>query len=333
MARAVRRNLARAGLARKNHHSRTRPRPRPVRAGCSRLVRKEVSRLLPRRALRSRRSFAGAASAHGGNAGTAALSVVATLIAPDGVWVAQRSAQRTTALPGWSFSPRYLPSSSPTNSSTPSPSKSSARKAPSTSTRAKSRFVETWTPSSPDELEFLDRHSIHPQPGERQSGAFPSAAQHYMRPHRALALDRRPTSSSSIDYGHTRAEQLAESPSATRSRPCASIPSSANPYVSRPANRTSPPTSTSPRSPRPPSQRGMHELKRLSSRQSQFLMGIGEANQFADAFEDCRLPQERAKVALQLKHLVTPAGMGESFQVLVASKGIQEEKVSALAGT
>ena len=49
--------------------------------------------------------------------------------------------------------------------------------------------------------------------------------------------------------------------------------------------------------------------------QSQFLMGIGEANQFADAFEECRLPQERAKVALQLKHLVTPAGMGESFQV------------------
>jgi SAM-dependent MidA family methyltransferase len=66
--------------------------------------------------------------------------------------------------------------------------------------------------------------------------------------------------------------------------------------------------------------------------QSQFLMGIGEANQFADAFEDCRLPQERAKVALQLKHLVTPAGMGESFHVLVANKGIEDEKVSKLSG-
>jgi SAM-dependent MidA family methyltransferase len=66
--------------------------------------------------------------------------------------------------------------------------------------------------------------------------------------------------------------------------------------------------------------------------QSQFLMGIGEANQFADAFEECRLPQERAKVALQLKHLVTPAGMGESFHVLIASKGIAEEAVSALSG-
>jgi SAM-dependent MidA family methyltransferase len=66
--------------------------------------------------------------------------------------------------------------------------------------------------------------------------------------------------------------------------------------------------------------------------QSQFLLGIGEANQFADAFEECRLPQERAKVALQLKHLVTPAGMGESFHVLITSKGIEKEKVSALSG-
>jgi SAM-dependent MidA family methyltransferase len=44
------------------------------------------------------------------------------------------------------------------------------------------------------------------------------------------------------------------------------------------------------------------------------------------------LPQERAKVALQLKHLVTPAGMGESFHVLIASKGVEQGKVAALAG-
>jgi SAM-dependent MidA family methyltransferase len=61
-------------------------------------------------------------------------------------------------------------------------------------------------------------------------------------------------------------------------------------------------------------------------------MGIGEANQFADAFEACRLPQERVKVALQLKHLVTPAGMGESFQVLIASKGVNVQEASTLAG-
>src|SRR5208337_5315250 len=66
--------------------------------------------------------------------------------------------------------------------------------------------------------------------------------------------------------------------------------------------------------------------------QSQFLLGIGEVNEFGDAFEECRLPQEHAKVALQLKHLVTPAGMGESFQVLVSSKGVDAEKVASLAG-
>ncbi len=66
--------------------------------------------------------------------------------------------------------------------------------------------------------------------------------------------------------------------------------------------------------------------------QAQFLMGIGEKNQFADAFEDTRLPQERAKVTLQLKHLVTPAGMGESFHVLLASRAVETGKVSVLSG-
>jgi SAM-dependent MidA family methyltransferase len=77
-------------------------------------------------------------------------------------------------------------------------------------------------------------------------------------------------------------------------------------------------------------QQGMQSQMLIT--QSQFLMGIGEVTQFADAFEGCRLPQERAKVALQLKHLVTPAGMGESFHVLVASKGVEKERVEALAG-
>src|ERR1700752_1312711 len=77
-------------------------------------------------------------------------------------------------------------------------------------------------------------------------------------------------------------------------------------------------------------QDGMQPHKLVT--QSQFLMGIGEANQFADAFEDCRLPQERAKVALQLKHLVTPGGMGESFHGVVTSKEVDAESVSRLSG-
>jgi SAM-dependent MidA family methyltransferase len=77
-------------------------------------------------------------------------------------------------------------------------------------------------------------------------------------------------------------------------------------------------------------QHGLHAQKLVT--QSQFLLGIGEATEFADAFEECRLPQERAKVALQLKHLVTPAGMGESFHVMVASKGVEKERASGLTG-
>jgi SAM-dependent MidA family methyltransferase len=77
-------------------------------------------------------------------------------------------------------------------------------------------------------------------------------------------------------------------------------------------------------------QQGMRVQPLLT--QSQFLMGIGEQNQFADAFEDCGLPQEQAKVALQLKYLVTPAGMGETFHVLVASKGVAHDAARCLSG-
>src|SRR2546427_8383 len=46
----------------------------------------------------------------------------------------------------------------------------------------------------------------------------------------------------------------------------------------------------------------------------------------------CSFPLERAKVALQLKHLVTPAGMGENFQVLVAAQGVDPQRVAGLSG-
>lgn len=66
--------------------------------------------------------------------------------------------------------------------------------------------------------------------------------------------------------------------------------------------------------------------------QAQFLMGIGEESQFAEAFEDCKLPQEHAKRALQLKHLITPEGMGESFHVLVLASNLEKEKAARLDG-
>jgi SAM-dependent MidA family methyltransferase len=185
------------------------------------------------------------------------------------------------------------------------------------------RFVETWAPSSPEELESLDRHSIHPEQGERVEA--PLVAQRHM--HRiASSIDR--GFLVAVDYGYTRAEQLAGRHRGTL-KAIRQHSVSANPYeapgeqdITADVNFTALAAAAE--------KQGMQTQKLIT--QSQFLMGIGEATQFADAFEDCRLPQERAKVALQLKHLVTPAGLGESFQVLIASKGVKEEKVSALAG-
>ncbi len=184
-------------------------------------------------------------------------------------------------------------------------------------------FIETWAKPSPEEQEFLDRYSVHPEPHEHIEASL--AAQQFVDRiaaaiHRGFLI--------AIDYGYTREEQLAGRHRGTlKAIRLHSI--SANPYeapgeqdITADVNFTALAAAAE--------KHGMKTHKLVT--QSQFLMGVGEANQFADAFEECRLPQERAKVALQLKHLVTPAGMGESFHVLIASKGVEQEKVVALGG-
>ena len=183
-------------------------------------------------------------------------------------------------------------------------------------------FIETWTPSSQDQLDFLDRYSVRPEEEERlevplQSLRLIRSAVQFSRGFVVI-----------VDYGYTRAEQLAGRHRGTlKSIRQHSV--SGNPYeapgeqdITADVNFTALADAAEHHGAQ------MHKLVT----QSQFLMGIGESNEFADAFEDCRLPQERAKVALQLKHLVTPAGMGESFHVLLASKGVEAERVSGLAG-
>ena len=184
-------------------------------------------------------------------------------------------------------------------------------------------FVETWVPPSPEVLEYLDRYSIHPQAGERVEVAL-------------LAQDQMNCVASAIgrgffitvDYGYTRDELLAGRHRGTimTYRQHSASP---NPYeapgeqdITSHVNFTALAATAE--------QNGMRVEKLLT--QSQFLMGIGEETEFADAFEECRLPQERAKVALQLKHLVTPAGMGETFHVLLASKGVEPEKLAQISG-
>ncbi len=184
------------------------------------------------------------------------------------------------------------------------------------------RFVETWAQASPEELEFLDRYSIHPELDERVEA--PLQAQAYMSVAASLAHGFLVV----IDYGYTRAEQLAGRHRGTV-KAIRQHSVSGNPYeapgeqdITADVNFTALAAAVE----------GQGMLTQKLVTQSQFLLGVGEMNEFADAFEDCRLPQERAKVALQLKHLVTPTGMGESFHVLIASKGVEEEQITALAG-
>ena len=185
------------------------------------------------------------------------------------------------------------------------------------------RFIETWLPASAGNLDYLDRYSVHPEEGERVETA--RVAQQTMS---QLAASIERGFIIAIDYGYTRTEQLAGrhrgTVTAYRQHSVSDDPYEApgEQDITAHVNFTALATAAE--------QQGMQVQPLLT--QSQFLMGIGEPNQFADAFEDCRVPQEHAKVALQLKHLVTPAGMGESFQVLVASKGVAAETVASLSG-
>jgi SAM-dependent MidA family methyltransferase len=186
------------------------------------------------------------------------------------------------------------------------------------------RFVEIWAQASPEELEFLDRYSIHPEPQEQERVEVSLQPQAHMSAAASLATGFVVV----IDYGYTREEQLAGRHRGTvkairqHSVSDNSYEAPGEQDITADVNFTALAAAAE--------NNGMQTQKLLT--QSQFLLGIGEVNEFADAFEECRLPQERAKVALQLKHLVTPAGMGESFHVLVASKGVEKEKVATLAG-
>ncbi len=184
------------------------------------------------------------------------------------------------------------------------------------------RFVETWVTASEKELEFLDRYSVRPEEGERLEVSLVAQDEMFA----ACEIERGFVVA--IDYGYTRQEQLAGRHRGTV-KAIRQHSVNANPYeapgeqdITADVNFTALAAIAE--------KRGFTVQKLIT--QSQFLLGIGEANEFADAFEECRLPQERAKVALQLKHLVTPAGMGESFHVLVASKDVDPDKVSRLAG-
>jgi SAM-dependent MidA family methyltransferase len=185
------------------------------------------------------------------------------------------------------------------------------------------RLQETWLAPLPEELEFLDCYGVHPEAGERIE--VPMIGQHWVQeisqaiPRGFLLI---------VDYGYARNEQLAGRHRGTlmayRQHAASSDPYQApgEQDLTAHVNFTALAAGCE--------QAGM-QCEKLST-QSQFLMGIGESNQFADVFEDCCFPQERAKVALQLKHLITPEGMGENFRVLIASRAVDAKKTAGLSG-
>ncbi len=189
--------------------------------------------------------------------------------------------------------------------------------------RSDGKLVELFLPVAPLVDDYLDKYSVRPEPGERIEAGL--AADKAMQ---ALANRISRGFFVFIDYGYTREEQLVgrhrDTLMAYRRHSA-----SANPYeapgeqdITAHVNFTALAGAAAGHAMR---------VERLLT-QSQFLMGIGESNQFADAFEGCRIPQEQAKVAMQLKHLVTPGGMGETFQVMIASKNVSSAAIEKLSG-
>ncbi len=187
-------------------------------------------------------------------------------------------------------------------------------------------LVETFAPASPRELEFLDRYSVHAEAGERVEATL--ASLDYLRRIAAALPANARGFCMFIDYGYTREEQLAgrhrDTVMAFRQHTASSNPYEAPGEQDITAHVNFTALAAEGR------KLGLEPLALVT--QSQLLMGIGEANQFADAFEDCRLPQEQAKVMLQLKHLATPVGMGETFHALVLGRGIAKEQAARLSG-
>ena len=229
------------------------------------------------------------------------------------------------------------------------------------------RLVESFASPSAAESEFLDRYSVHPEEGERVEAPLQSLAwmerigeifhvrdnagpsTRVTQPHPAkgsrdaasgatLARDDRQGNSAVmserrgfvilIDYGYTREEQLAGRHRDTlmtyRQHRASTSPYEApgeqdiTAHVNFTALRAR------------GVEHGFDALALLT--QSQFLIGIGEETQFADAFQECRLPQEHTKRAMQVKHLIAPGGMGETFQVLVMARGVEKQQAAKLSG-
>ena len=187
------------------------------------------------------------------------------------------------------------------------------------------RFVEVFSPPSKKVTDFVDRYAIRPAELERVDA--PLLAQQYME-RIAQLVNQRPSFGVFIDYGYVQEEMFAGRHLGTVTAFCQHTISD-TPYdapgeqdITVHVNFTALVAAAR--------QHGFEPLAWVT--QAQFLMGIGEESQFSEAFEGCKLAQEHAKRALQLKHLITAEGMGESFHVLVTAANVDKEKAAELSG-
>lgn len=64
--------------------------------------------------------------------------------------------------------------------------------------------------------------------------------------------------------------------------------------------------------------------------QEKFLLALGEANQFADLYDDGQSEAEKLHARLKLKRLISPDGMGSIFKVLIQQRGVSEVQLTGL---
>jgi SAM-dependent MidA family methyltransferase len=66
--------------------------------------------------------------------------------------------------------------------------------------------------------------------------------------------------------------------------------------------------------------------------QLEFLVALGQGNEFADLYEPGATEVEKLRGRLLLKALIHPEGMGETFRVLIQHKGVKAPRLAGLAG-
>lgn len=190
---------------------------------------------------------------------------------------------------------------------------------------AEGKFTEEFVPLGEKEIEFLDRFSIRPERGERVEVGW--AAVDWMC-RIAKVLSSGSGFAVFVDYGYTREQQISGRHRDT--------------LMTYRQHRASPSPYEAPGDQDITAHVNWTALQEAAllcglvslglPTQSQFLVGIGETTQFTDAFQEGEVRQEQAKIALQLRHLISPEAMGEVFQVLVLGYGIAGEQATRLSG-